>query len=415
VQLALSILVPFSVIVPGGNAGAVAAAFDQLNPNNPDVQFLTNFLNSASADQLQCDFDQMQPALFNAIPIALESAMTSVRKTLSDRMEEIHKGKCTVEPQNTLAMPDSFSPRQIHDYMQESKQATPDKKTGLWLTALGNFTRQQSRSQNGQCDQTKIGFQADNYGSALGIDRSLSDHVAVGGAVSYTHTHLSWKKSQGHSHANSLYASLFSTFFNRKWYLDLAVTGAFDWTRATRDIYLVNETSKLKRHARHNNHAEEFNVHVGSGLLLTAGHCWEFRPFFTIDYIYVHEDDYREKGAKSIDLQVNSKNSNLLRDEIGASWSYKRERESFAWSPELKLSYVRESRFNGKHTHAQFVDSSAGFEVSGFLPDRNLISPGANFTLFWPKRHFSLAMRYNGEFSEHWYNQMGSAEFLWRF
>src|SRR5262249_21358739 len=94
IQLILSNSVPFGSIVTTGNAGAVAAAFDTLNSSDPDVAFLDQFLGLATASQLQCDFDQMQPALFNGIPIVMESAITSVRKTLSDRMQEIHGVKC---------------------------------------------------------------------------------------------------------------------------------------------------------------------------------------------------------------------------------------------------------------------------------------------------------------------------------
>jgi uncharacterized protein with beta-barrel porin domain len=418
IQLILEIIpVPFGQVVLQGNAGAVASAFDQLNPNNPDVAFITDFLNSATDPQLQCDFDQMQPASFNAIPIIMESTMTAVRKTLSDRMEEIHGVKCASSfQQDSLSYsPKLMRPSGFYAHTEELKNVPGDKSRGFWITPLGNFNRQKSRSQGDQCDQTKIGFHADAWGTAFGMDGKVSPHFLLGGALSYMHTQLDWKESQAHADTNSLFGSVFATFFNRKCYLDLALTGAFDWIDAKRRIHLVNPTSTLNRSAKHHNWASEYDLHMGLGYTQNSGRCWQFRPFFTIDYIYIHEDDYKEKGAKSLDLHVNAKNSDLLRDEVGASLAYKHERESFTWAPEVKLSYVREDRFKGKDTHAQFVDSTAGFEVKGFKPNRNLISPGASFTLLWPERHFSIAMGYNGEFGDNWYNQIASAEFLWRF
>lgn len=466
---------PFSVLIPSGNSGAVAKAFAQLNPNDPDVVFLNQFLGLATASQLQCDFDQMQPSLFNAITIVMESAMTSVRKTLSDRMQEIHGVKCykktkegvgfyppeqesvveqpslvieemrismpeeksesdflpTVEEENsfseqkggepkdwllsTVEEENSFSEQKGRESKEMSGRASEEQEWRFWIAPVGNFDRQRSRLQNGQCNQTKIGFNAQTYGTAIGIDRPIADHLVLGGALSYTYTDLHWNDAQARSHINSLFASLFSTWFISGWYIDLAVTGAYDWIEADRKIHLVNTVSSLNRHARHNNQAQEYDMHLGTGAIFNLMSCLYLRPFLTIDYIYIHENDYTENGAKSIDLHVNAQNSDLLRDEIGAYFGYKIENENFYFCPEVKLSCVREDRFTGKNIHAQFVNSHAGFEVSGFTPDRTLISPGASMTFSWPKRNFSAAFHYNGEFGDHWYNQIGSAEFLYWF
>ena len=235
---------PFSDFVQGGNAGAVAAAFDTLNPLNPDVLFLSGFLDDASAAQLQCDFDQMHPASFNAIPIIQETASTAVRSIFSERLNEIHGTRCERDLLKTM------------DY-------------GLWLAPFGNFSRQKGRSQNGICNQTKIGFHADTYGTTLGFDGELSNTafhtIALGGALSYVNTNLHWNDSQAKSVANDLFGSLYGTIFNEDFYLDLTLMGAFCSFKAKRNIFLENSFGELQRTAKHSNNAGELDAHAEAG------------------------------------------------------------------------------------------------------------------------------------------------------
>ena len=93
----------------------------------------------------------------------------------------------------------------------------------------------------------------------------------------------------------------------------------------------------------------------------------QFRPFGAVDYIYIGEAGYRERGANSINMVVRNKESTLMREEVGFSFSSWQTQEDFSWSEELKVSYVHEERFKGKHTRLRFAGSSDRFEVSGFL------------------------------------------------
>gem|GEM_PF-6937731 len=385
--------VPFESIVTMGNAGVTAAAFETLNPNDPDVAFLTNFLDHATAAQLQCDFDQMQLAMFNAIPIIQETTTTALRSIFSDRLREIHGTSC-------------------------ERKLLLTNGCGLWVAPLGSFSKQMNRSQHGVCNQTKIGFHSDTYGTIVGIDGEVMEStfrdVVLGGTLAYTHTNLHWERSQAESEADSGYASFYGTIFDDDYYLDLVMMGAFVSFDAKRNIFLENMTSQLKRTAKHTNHAGEFDAHVGAGITYNL-ECMQFRPYVNIDYLYIRESGYQESGASSIDLIVRNKYSNLLREEAGFSFSSWQDKEAYAWSQEIKLSYVHEDRIKGKDTRLHFVNSTDQFEVKGFLPDRNLFSPGFSINFYLPKINFSITGNYSGEFGKQWWTQTGSLKFLWRF
>lgn len=396
VQLILSLQAPSAFASNfSGNAGAVATAFATLNPNDPDIMFLNSFLAFASTSQQQCDYDQMHSARFNAVPVAQEAATLAVRATLTDRLQEIHGPQC-------------------------EREVFHERSVAFWVTPLANFIKQSSRSQHGKCDQTKVGYSADTYGLTAGCNGALMDWCVVGGALSYANTDLDWNESLGSNSANSGFASLFGTLFNSYLYLDAAIIGAYDSFEAKRDIHLRNQSSKIKRTAKHDNHAGEIDAHLSFGVTTNKKFheddiCWQLCPFFEIDYFYMHETGYHEKDAKSIDLVVESKNSDLLREEIGLQFSTWHTRLWLEWSEEIHLSYVREDRFKGKKTHEHFVHSSDEFTVTGYLPDRNLFAPGVSMSFLFPKINMMVSARYQGEFGYKWKNQTGSLQFLWTF
>ncbi|HEY2809961.1 MAG TPA: autotransporter domain-containing protein [Rhabdochlamydiaceae bacterium] len=384
-----------------GNAGKTAAAFDTLSPSNPDVASLIAFFNSASAAQLQCDFDNMHPALYNAIPIAQEATTTAVRSTLTDRLQEIHGAHC---PQLKCV---------------DCGEVLHEKTYNLWLTPLGNFTKQKNRSQHGICDVTKVGFNSNTWGGTLACDVQPLEYLVVGGAISYAHTDLDWKRSIAKSQTNSVFGSLFASLFNRFVYLDMAVMGAYDHFDAQRKITLTNMFTTMHRTAKHKADAGEYDLYAGVGYTWNKNN-WQLNPFVNMDYQHLHQGNYKESGAQSIDLKVQKKNGDLLRTEAGANFSIcqkRTDKASFSFIEQVKLSYVHEARFDGKKTTSEFVGppDSASFVVKGFWPDRNLISPGASFRVVFPSNHLSLDLSYNGEFGDKWYNQTGSLEMLYAF
>ena len=385
---------PFSSVIQGGNAGAVANAFDtMLNPFDPvaDAINLSVFLDLATPVQLQCDFDQMQPALFNAIAITQETATTAVRSLLSNRLREIHGTKC-------------------------ERKLLAEKPCGLWVAPFGNFSKQRNRSQNGTCNDTKIGFHANTYGVTLGIDKKLFQNhsVILGGGLSYANTHLHWNESQAKSTGRSGFVNLYGTAFNKFLYLDLALMGAFVSFDARRHIFLTNTVGKMQRTAKHTNNAGELDVHAETGITFQK-RCMQFKPYVALDYLFISEAGYRERGANSLNMSVKNKYSDLLRTETGISFASWQDRESIAWSEELRLSYVHEERYKGRNSHVRFTESSDLFVVRGFLPDRDLFSPSLILNLYFPKIHFSIAGSYSGEFGPKWKSQVGNLEFLWRF
>jgi outer membrane autotransporter protein len=425
IQLAVNTLSFSSVFgCSTSNAALTATAYETTNPNNPDFLTISNFLHEANAAQIQCDFDQMQLALFNAIPITQESAATAMRAIYTDRLQEIHGPYCELKERNAEQQEPSMDGEaydHLNSFLPIAFRTAPQKSKrtkGIWIAPFRNFNKQKSRSQEGECDQTKIGFHSSSNGFIIGIDREVGekgalDHVILGASYSYAHTELDWRESQADSDAKTHLGTLYGSFFYKAFYLNAIFMGGSARVNAKRQINLVNPFGTITRTARHHNSTGEFDGHLELGFLWNPG-CSQFRPYGSLDYVYLHEDGYREKGAESLNFVVRVRNSKLLREELGLSFSFWQNGQSHSWSQEIKLGYVSEERFRGEETQLRFVDSPDNFEVAGFSPNRNLFAPNATLSIHW-LNGFSISGSYSGEFGKKWSNQTAYLKLLLEF
>ena len=173
-------------------------------------------------------------------------------------------------------------------------------------------------------------------------------------------------------------------------------------------------TAETSRKAKHHEHSNEVLGHLGGGydfkIKASAKKTVNIYPFANIDYFYLPQGEYTEKGAQSLDLKVHGKSYDLLRPEGGLGIGYKGCFEDSEVMLDLSGSYVREFRFLGKETRSSFKAADCTFTVKGLKPKNNLICPEVRFRIASPKTGFSLTLGYHGEFGAHFNMNAGEAE-----
>jgi uncharacterized protein with beta-barrel porin domain len=131
-------------------------------------------------------------------------------------------------------------------------------------------------------------------------------------------------------------------------------------------------------------------------------------PFANVDYIYLFQSGYKEKGAKNLNLKVRGKQYDLLRPEGGLGMGYKGCFKHLDVMLDLSASYVLEFRLLGKRTRVRFKEEDCHFCVHGLNPENNVVSPEARLRL--ASHGFSLTFGYHGEFGEHFRENAVEAE-----
>lgn len=374
---------PIATLVSGGgNAGSVADALNQLyQTGNADLDNVISSLLSLANDPaaLIAALDQLQPSVFKGLAIAQEDMMIRVREAFSFRMNQYYLVDCI-------------------------RDCSPCEKVTLWAAGIGDYSKQ-SRVQG------QTSFHTLSGGGIVGVD--FADYHSgffFGTGAGYTHTNIHWTRHQAKGDINSYYGALYGGYFIDFFYMDAAVLASYNQYDASRR--LVSPVFNREAHNKHNGFELDGNFDIG--FMITY---WpiEIRPFDQFDYIYLWEDDFTEHGADSLDLHVRSDVYTEIRNEVGLGFA-----DCWLWpcwklTPQFKLSWVYEKRFQGRHYRSKFVDTKVLFEVSGMNPHRSLFCAGAALTGYYKDDNLSWSIYWQGEWGAHYTDENAGLEISYRF
>ena len=119
---------------------------------------------------------------------------------------------------------------------------------------------------------------------------------------------------------NSAYSALYGKWETAHAYLQGEVIRGYNFYKTERDInFGVNPV--ISREAKGSHRGMEGAGYLQLGVKSIRN--WiSFSPFVSIDYLFLHENDFKEHGANSLNLFVKSKNSALLSSQLGIDFWY---------------------------------------------------------------------------------------------
>ncbi len=373
-----------SILAGRGGIGAneIAICFDNaVATEGSDLFDVLLALSSLGTDQkaLIKAFKQMEPNLFGALALAQENNSERIRNTISHRIQDMHLLTCR----------DPWLEQNDEEDNDDIRLPYSNPKNHYWVEPFGDFGKQ-SHTPN------QNGYHANSVGLATGYDYEFSHNLYVGGMLGYTHTHLKWTNEAGRGNLNSIYGGMYGFWSNQRFRVDVAFLAGWTGYDASRKI----EFSTIERTAK--------NDHGGYELISTVGAEYDIPvsknhvvPFARLDYVFLHQSQFKEHGAKSLNLNVQDKSYDLLRTEVGLSWYGCFERQDVKFIPEAKLSYVNESRFNNRQLQASFFDElECGFTSNILNPQRNMVAPGLGLTIYFTEIDFDFAVRYEAEIEQ---------------
>ncbi len=369
---------PFTPIIPGGNnnanASSVAACFDSLPENLPDLVGLIGILNLQNPNQLAKSFNQMQPGNANAFALGQENVAERIRQIYTDHLVKLRRESCR-------------EPKGWH----------------LWATPFMQWTDQRGHG-------SLKGYKEKFAGVTVAADCFFKRHWAMTAGFSYANGDI--VIVDGHSSGDfTTYAGSLGVQGSADgFYADALFGYLYNRAHVSRQMKFKVSTSVFsasdKRKAWHNQYANEILTHLGAGYDIKFK-CGDdsfvnIYPFANGDYIYIKQDGYREKGAHSLDLRVFGKEYDLLRPEAGLGLSSQSCIHDVNLTLDVAGSYVYEFRFLGKRTKARFKeDSACRFTVKGLRPNQGLVCPTASLGIGSIKHGLTFLLGYHGEFGKH--------------
>ncbi len=256
----------------------------------------------------------------------------------------------------------------------------------LWLGGLGEWAHQDAQSQN-------PGFDFWTGGALFGMDYLGAKNGQLGAAVGYARSHVKDDHDAGSGLIDIYSAMVYGSGYVDDFYIDLGFLAAYDHYESKRHITFPGFNERAKGVS----HGWQVAPHLGFGYDVNFN--WGvIEPFARLDWVYIMQQGFSERGAAPLNMKFRSHNSSMLRSEMGlnayetwqGSWGILIFRQS--------ASYVNKKAFHiGKLPDIAIVGEAPGFTVTTFKKDQHQFSPGLEI-FFREKQGWFFSAEYTGEF-----------------
>jgi uncharacterized protein with beta-barrel porin domain len=273
----------------------------------------------------------------------------------------------------------------------------------IWVDGFGDFLHQ---GNNRYAGSPQTGYNNATGGVVLGADACFAEYFTGGVIAAYSGSSLDWNSSRAHGDINSAYAGVYLSAVTDYVYATASVVGSWSNYYTKRKIEFPGVYEKASSSRGGDQVSSQLNV---GGVLNFFG--IQFRPFNSFEYISQTENSFTETGAGAYDLSVRKNNSILIRNELGLQLGNCLCFLGGSWILAPQISWVREVRVKGQNYKARFAGTPETFVLTGYFPDRNLVSPGFFMSkMFWENR-ISVDLYYKGEFASKYASNSFGAQF----
>jgi fibronectin-binding autotransporter adhesin len=366
---------PFTALVPTGNAGAVATYLDTLNPSfGSDLySVLTILEQTPSAAALTVDLLQMQPSMLKGLALSQENNGFRIQSLIQRRLENSYQITCN--------HPCTFI-------------------TDVWGDMSGDVYAQHSI-------ESEPGFRSQTAEGVAGVNFRFCD-LLFGAAAGYGSSSLLWKTTEGK--IRSEYGSLYASWKPNYFFVEAITTAALSHYKESRAIHF--STIDRQAHASFKGWSMTNDLMVGAYLPIAG---FDLLTYISMNYTYLFQNRFRESGAESLNLIVNSSSYHIIRNEGSLTLSKSFDIRDSQIIINGKCAYIREQRFKGDSYRAKFIDTKGGFTVKGMNPSRNIFSPGLTVTFAQKPTCWYGSLSYNAEIAPHLFDQNISLQFDYKF
>lgn len=274
---------------------------------------------------------------------------------------------------------------------------------GMWFESFGQWSDQDK--ENGL-----PGYDADVFGVAIGLDKLFSDRYLFGIGFGYSDTNIDMDRNQGDGDISTYYGSIYGSFFNEKGYLD----GIFSYGRQDYSSKRRIEIGTIQSTARSDHDGESLSAMVEGGLNFDY-RPWVLQPFANLQYIYLDEDGFTEKGADGLNQKVESRDTDALVSELGLRISRIVQMETGLLIPEASLAWLYDFDLDDRVVKSSFAGQPwTAFTIEGMDTEQNGAAAGFGIT-FQGKSGFKPSLKYAGEFRDGYKSHAVTGELRWEF
>jgi uncharacterized protein with beta-barrel porin domain len=259
---------------------------------------------------------------------------------------------------------------------------------GFWLQGYGNETDQGIRDG-------VDGFDADTYGVGIGADAPLGERVILGVAFSYADTDVNMKQeSRNQMIIDSYRLSVYGSYNADDYYLDGQLAYAMNDYETERAISPLLTVSPLIAKGKHD--GDQYNMRIRGGYPIATESGWFVTPTAEVNYTFLSEDSYTERGAGNLGLQLAADDVEVLVLSVGVKMAYPiTTKNEVTWIPEFSLNYAYDTIGDEVEVDSNFVGvTGAAFITNGANVEQEALKAGFKVRAF-SQGNFSFSAGYD--------------------
>jgi|GEM_PF-566523 len=285
---------------------------------------------------------------------------------------------------------------------------------GFWMQGIGGH---ESQGQRGGIQ----GYSGNTFGTTIGVDKLLGDHIRTGLAAGYGFGAID-AKTPGNpgTTINSWQTTLYGSYDSvnlcnarqsqrysreavrnqaeRLWYVDGMLTFSQNNYNSSREISISPETRTAK--ADHGAQQYSTKLETGYTLLFEKTKDLEITPFASLGYNYLYMNRYTESGADSLNLHVAGQGFNQLEQGLGLKFAYPiAMKGTGTFIPSIKGAWLFDYLVDKFATSASFAGGGSSFNTYGVTPARNAFLVGSEVA-FLNRGNMTLTGNFDLEFRE---------------
>lgn len=246
-------------------------------------------------------------------------------------------------------------------------------RLGIFANGQGSFGDQEATSKD-------TGFDFHTRGITVGADYRLTDQLVLGMALGYLRTKAEFDASAGDSRINGYSLSAYGNYYVwDKLYVDGIATFGWNTYDTERNITDANAT------ANGSTDGTQFAISVSTGYNVDIG-ALTFGPTARANYVRVHIDGFRERGADILNLSLGSQTVESLTTALGGQAAYAMSMSWGVLTPLVRFEWEHEFKGNSRTVTASLVaDPSTVVAAQTSSPDRDYVNLGIGLSATFPR------------------------------
>jgi hypothetical protein len=211
--------------------------------------------------QFRSAFTSLSPSVYDADTLTTLNITRQYVRTLQQRLRAVRQnlvsGKTEAQAQSDrkpILLAYNGPNASLGQFLRHEEEISAKRRLGVWLEGFSQFGNQSDGD----------GFSGFSYGmagTASGLDYALTERLVVGANFGYSYSHIDLKDSFGSGVINSLYGSLYGTYFIERAYLEGILSYGNHGYKNNRKISIGD----IQRQAESDHDGNAFSVFAETG------------------------------------------------------------------------------------------------------------------------------------------------------